>query len=170
MENPLSTLDCVTELPQALIDDLAIGTRTFDAIFAMHGEPDNVRDFVRESPVLERIVEERKKDIENSGEMVKHHARWGMEQTATAMMRKVSDPATPASVLSDYYKAFRETAYPKNQIDAGAGDSKFTITFNINPPKSQRVEKDITPEDDLSGLSDTPSYVHKMNAALEYTE
>lgn len=182
MENPLSTLDLVSELPQTLIDDLAIGTRTFDKIFSMHGIPDSIRDLVRFSPVLERLVEERKKDIENSGEMLKHHARWGMELAASALLRRVADPATPSSVVVDAYKAFRETAFPKNQIDLGEGGPKFTIIFDMGAPTAQTdsaaaavSEKDITTVSvveirSVDPLGPIPAHIKNINSELEYIE
>jgi hypothetical protein len=173
MENPVATLSAVSDLPQSLIDELAIGTRTFEQIFAMHGVAEVVRDFVRTSPVLARLVEERKRDIENSGEMVKHHARYGMELASTAMMLKLNDPMTPASVVGDYYKAFRDTAFPKNQVEVGTGEAKFTITFNLGDAKSP-TEIDITPPKS-SGSGDEnwgeiPAYISKANADLVYSE
>jgi hypothetical protein len=158
-ENPergtsLDTVTTVTEdtllaLPAELIDDASFGLATLADIFVKHGYSAETAEAFRKDVRFQRLVRLREGELTKEGITPRMRDGALADASRTALLRRVSEPSTPASVLLDVYKASSRLA-GREPVGAQAGatgpGAGFSININFPSTGAQQATIDITPE------------------------
>ena len=165
----MQNLKVIAQLPMGLFDEVASGTATSLAeIFEKYGYSAAFADECEDDPRFIRLVNERKVELEKTGQLHANRAAAVADMTLTELARRVADGNTTTPVLLSIY----QTAAKLGRLEATSGavvaaGPGFSISIHLDGAKP--AEKTVHAVIDHDDLGPVPAYL-KANKDLECDE